>query len=357
MTDPRTALVVHFWGKHIGNSADTIADEALKALDEAGYVVVLKTDLERALPLKAVMADETDEAWLREHYGKGSEELADEAEAGYDVSKMTPCQRAEQAHWIDSATGMPPRSTPYDVNPVAWPDSDPELREATERIYPPVPPGSSVLNLDTGEVTHTPGRWADNFGPKDGAAAGETVHCYGCGEEVPYDVAHRNGDPNPFHWNEQGGGHTVKADAYGPHVVTYEPTGKQALCGGPGFCKVCDETPERVPTVCPHCSSVLVTKNWPKGSDKFYQWCEKCRCTVAFVSDDEEDDSDAADESTQMYTTHKAQDEENEPRYHRSVDRLARNDSDPISAVTDFGEVGKSTEPIRRYWEQEGDQP
>jgi hypothetical protein len=76
----------------------------------------------------------------------------------------------------------------------------------------------------------------------------------------------------------------------------------------------------RVPTECPHCHSALVTKNWPKGSENFYQWCEKCRCTVVFVPDDEEDeedDVDAADESCQMYTTHKAQDEEKtvyEPR-------------------------------------------
>lgn len=42
----------------------------------------------------------------------------------------------------------------------------------------------------------------------------ESYHCYGCGEQVPAAVAHRGGSIRPFHWNDQGGGHTCCADAY-----------------------------------------------------------------------------------------------------------------------------------------------
>ena len=37
--------------------------------------------------------------------------------------------------------------------------------------------------------------------------------CPGCDEIVPKAVAYRDG-PRPFHWNDQGGGHTMDPAAY-----------------------------------------------------------------------------------------------------------------------------------------------
>lgn len=37
--------------------------------------------------------------------------------------------------------------------------------------------------------------------------------CPGCGENVPDAVAYRDG-PIPFHWNSEGGGHTMQPAAY-----------------------------------------------------------------------------------------------------------------------------------------------
>jgi hypothetical protein len=49
--------------------------------------------------------------------------------------------------------------------------------------------------------------------PSTGLHYDDPVHCYGCGEKVPLSIALRD-DVRPFHWNEQGGGHTCMADAY-----------------------------------------------------------------------------------------------------------------------------------------------
>lgn len=44
------------------------------------------------------------------------------------------------------------------------------------------------------------------------AAKPGMVYCHQCGEDVAFDLAYRDGPRRPFHWNDQGGGHTMLAD-------------------------------------------------------------------------------------------------------------------------------------------------
>lgn len=45
MSDPHTVIMVHFWGKHIGSDASKIADEAIAALTNAGYIIQRRVEV------------------------------------------------------------------------------------------------------------------------------------------------------------------------------------------------------------------------------------------------------------------------------------------------------------------------
>lgn len=64
------------------------------------------------------------------------------------------------------------------------------------------------------------------------------MRCPGCGDEVPVEIAYRDG-PVPFHWNDEGGGHTMRPAAYDTptaetvtHSITFQRT--ELIPGGRG---------------------------------------------------------------------------------------------------------------------------
>ncbi len=81
---PGGARVVHL--PHI-----TTADGGQKATCHCDYDMVDPRCVRLHTPV--VPATEEDEQWLIKTYGKTSEELADEAERGYDPAKFVPHQR------------------------------------------------------------------------------------------------------------------------------------------------------------------------------------------------------------------------------------------------------------------------
>ena len=60
---------------------------------------------------------------------------------------------------------------------------------------------------------------------------GGSIHCHGCGEQVPNAIAYQDDSYPPFHFNEEGGGHTTRPDAY-DYPIYPDSTHKNPWTGG-----------------------------------------------------------------------------------------------------------------------------